>query len=61
MDATPLWVSLVADYFRTTGDRSLVAPLLDNVTAALGWMRECADHGGGFLRYFDESGTGLAN
>jgi len=61
VDATPLWVSLVADYFRTTGDRSLVAPLLDNVTAALGWMRECADHGGGFLRYFDESGPGLAN
>ena len=39
-----------------------VRELLPNLRAALAWMRDYGDaDGDGFLEYFDEAGTGLAN
>ncbi|GAA4895287.1 glycogen debranching N-terminal domain-containing protein [Tessaracoccus lubricantis] len=61
IDATPLWLML-AGRLMDLGRAADVADLLDNVIAALGWIRNHADpDGDGFLEYFDESGHGLAN
>ena len=62
VDATALWIILLHDTWRAgVGDEHVVA-LLDNLKAALGWLRDYACPGdSGFLRYFDESGHGLAN
>lgn len=59
IDATLLWILLLADVARTGAN---VNDLLPALGSALGWLREHADaDGDGFLEYFDESGTGLSN
>jgi glycogen debranching enzyme len=59
IDATPLWISLLADAWRWGHDPGEIASLLPQLEAALGWLaRETGD---GFLRYVDTSGHGLAN
>jgi len=62
VDATGLWIILLHDTWRTGVGDEQIAPLLGNLEAALGWLRDYACPGdSGFLRYFDESGRGLAN
>jgi glycogen debranching enzyme len=62
VDATPLWISLLHDAWRWGMPEREVAALLPNLRAALGWLAEHADpDGGGFVRYLDLSGRGLAN
>jgi glycogen debranching enzyme-like protein/mannosylglycerate hydrolase MGH1-like protein len=59
IDATPLWISLLADAWRWGHDPSEVGSLLPRLEAALGWL--AAETGDGFLRYVDTTGRGLAN
>lgn len=62
VDATPLWVSLLAEAWRWGADRREVAALLPTAERALGWMRDFGDaRGTGFLEYVDHLGTGLGN
>jgi glycogen debranching enzyme len=61
VDATPLWISLLRDAWRWGLPAAEVAPLLPALEAALGWLREAALDGAGFVRYADASGRGLAN
>jgi glycogen debranching enzyme len=62
VDATLLWISLLADAWRWGLDEQIVAGLMPNVRAALGWLDGYADpNGDGFIEYVDETGRGLAN
>jgi glycogen debranching enzyme len=62
VDATPLFVMLLAEYVRWTGDVDLARDLWPAVEAALAWM---ASHGSGpepgYLRYARRSARGLEN
>jgi glycogen debranching enzyme len=62
VDATPLWVCLLADAReRGLGDAE-TRELLPALRAALAWMRDFGDSDGdGLLEYVDESGRGLSN
>jgi len=62
VDATPLWITLLAEYHRTTGDLALVRELRTNLDAALSWMDTYGDRDGdGFLEYACRSEAGLVN
>ncbi|MDH3683395.1 MAG: trehalase family glycosidase [Acidimicrobiia bacterium] len=62
VDATPLFVMLVAEYLRWTDDRELVARLMPAVDAALEWIATYGDlDGDGFVEYQRLQGAGLAN
>jgi hypothetical protein len=58
VDATPLWVCLLADAAPRLPEDEVRA-LLPALRAALGWIVDSA--GEGFLDYVDESGRGLSN
>ncbi len=52
VDATPLWVILLDEYERWTGDRKLVRDLEYEARAALDWIVEYADlMGNGYISY----------
>ena len=62
VDATPLWVCLLADAARWGMPDQQVEDLLGPLEAALHWMVEHGDSDGdGFLEYVDTSGSGLTN
>jgi len=62
IDATPLFICLLAEYVRWTGDLTLFHKLRGNVERALGWIDDIADHDGdGFVDYESRSSKGLAN
>jgi len=62
VDATPLWICLLADAHRAGMPDSEVVALLPHLEAALEWMRDFGDSDGdGLLEYVDESGRGLSN
>lgn len=62
VDATPLWVCLLADARDAGLPEDDVRALLPALRAALGWMIEHGDaSGSGFIDYVDETGHGLAN
>ena len=62
VDATPLWVCLLADARDAGMPAAEVRELLPSLRAALGWMTEHGDaSGSGFIDYVDETGHGLAN
>jgi glycogen debranching enzyme len=51
-DATPLFVILLAEYHRWTGDSALVRELEPNARAALDWIAESGDRDGdGYVEY----------
>ena len=59
-DATPLFVMLVAAYWRRTGDDVTVARLWPHVERALRWMETDGDpDGDGFLDYRRQTSRGL--
>ena len=62
-DATPLYVVLLDEYERWTGDRKLVRDLEHNARAALNWIDEYADlMGNGYISYERRNeDTGLEN
>jgi glycogen debranching enzyme len=59
IDATPLFVSVIAECLTDETEQDVLA-LLPAVVAALGWMAESTALGGGFLRYESHDG-GLQN
>jgi glycogen debranching enzyme len=62
VDATPLFLCLLAEYVRWTGDLALFRKLEKNVERALHWLDTIADHDGdGFVDYVSRSDKGLAN
>lgn len=62
VDATGLWIILLHQAWRAGVGDEPIAPLLDHLERALAWLRDDACPGdSGFLRYFDASGSGLAN
>ncbi len=62
VDATPLWLILLGEYERWTGDRALVDLLWPNALAALRWIDDYADaDGDGFIEYQRRSPQGLVN
>jgi glycogen debranching enzyme len=62
VDATPLWLMLLDEYERWTGDVELVDRLWPNALAALAWMDEHGDiDGDGLIEYERHSRRGLLN
>jgi glycogen debranching enzyme len=62
VDATMLFVILLCQYVRWSGDLGLARELRAHVDAALSWMEGPADaDGDGYLDYQGEYGTGLVN
>lgn len=62
VDSTPLFLILMGEYLRWTGDYELFKKLLDNVRAALHWIDRYGDlQGEGFLEYSSQSAGGLSN
>ncbi len=62
IDATPLFLMLLASYFHWTGDRDLIIQLLPQVERALQWMTEYGDRDhDGFLEYWREAQEGITN
>jgi len=62
VDATPLWICLLADAREAGLHDDAVLPLLPHLEAALGWMRDFGDtDGDGLLEYVDATGRGLSN
>jgi len=62
IDATPLFVLLLGEYFRRTGDLATVRELWPNVEAALEWIDRYGDRDGdGFVEYYRQTQDGLVN
>ncbi len=62
VDATPLWLILLAATFDWTGDRGLVDRLWPNALAALDWIDRYGDRDGdGFVEYERQTDHGLLN
>ena len=62
VDATPLWLVLLGQTFRWTGDLALVRELWPNVLAALAWIDADGDiDGDGFVEYLRGDERGLFN
>jgi glycogen debranching enzyme len=62
VDATPLWLVLLHETWRWTGDAALVRSLLPHAERALAWIDRYGDaDGDGFVEYRRTSDRGLAN
>ncbi|EID43468.1 amylo-alpha-1,6-glucosidase [Parageobacillus thermoglucosidasius] len=62
VDATPLFLVLLAEYVKWTGDYDIVRQLETNIEAALQWIDQYGDRDGdGFVEYHQESSKGIAN
>jgi glycogen debranching enzyme len=61
-DATPLWLVLLDETYRWTGDLELVRSLWPNALAALDWIDRYGDRDGdGFVEYQRRTPAGLYN
>ncbi len=62
IDATPLWLILLHETWRWTGDTDLVRGLMPNAERALEWIARYGDQDGdGFVEYARTSAKGLVN
>jgi glycogen debranching enzyme len=62
VDATPLWLILLHETWRWTGDAELSRALLPHAERALAWIDEYGDlDGDGFVEYLSTSPKGLVN
>lgn len=62
IDATPLFLVLLADVCRVTGDVSIARELRENALRALEWMDSYGDRDGdGYIEYIKEAEWGLDN
>jgi glycogen debranching enzyme len=62
IDSTPLFLLLLGEYFRRTGDLETVRSLWPNAEAALAWIDRYGDRDGdGFVEYHRQTKEGLAN
>jgi glycogen debranching enzyme len=61
-DATQLWLILLSEHWRWTGDDEFVRSMRDNAYAALRWIDEYGDRDGdGYVEYATRSTQGLGN
>jgi glycogen debranching enzyme len=61
-DSTPLWLILLSEYWRWTGDEDTVRQLRPAATDALRWIDEYGDRDGdGYVEYQTRSPQGLGN
>ncbi|WP_069789704.1 glycogen debranching N-terminal domain-containing protein [Cyanobacterium sp. IPPAS B-1200] len=60
VDATPLWLILLADYFHRTGDRDILDKLWSNAIAAMNWIDDQSKKTG-YLTYLCRSSRGIQN
>jgi glycogen debranching enzyme len=62
IDSTPLFLVLVGEHARWTGDLSLFSQLRDNVEMALRWISDYGDFNrDGYVEYLGRSEKGLSN
>ncbi|MCZ0755454.1 amylo-alpha-1,6-glucosidase [Anoxybacillus sp. J5B_2022] len=62
IDATPLFLVLLTEYVKWTGDLELVRQLKNNIDDALMWIDQYGDRDGDlFVEYHQESAKGIAN
>ncbi|MBA2874280.1 amylo-alpha-1,6-glucosidase [Thermaerobacillus caldiproteolyticus] len=62
IDATPLFLVLLTEYVKWTGDNGIVCQLREHIDAALEWIDQYGDRDGdGFVEYHQESSKGIAN
>ena len=62
VDATPLFVMLAGMYYERTGDLQTIEAIWPNIEAALAWCDTYGDRDhDGFVEYFRETESGLAN
>lgn len=62
VDATPLFIILLHETYRWTGDRALLTELLPAAEAAMTWIDDYGDmDGDGFIEYEKRSPLGLVN
>ncbi|WP_078382801.1 amylo-alpha-1,6-glucosidase [Sutcliffiella halmapala] len=62
IDATPLFLVLLTEYVKWTGDLGIVKDLQSNINAALTWIDQYGDRDGDlFVEYHQESSKGIAN
>jgi glycogen debranching enzyme len=62
IDATPLWLILLSEYWRFTGDADTCKELWSNATRALEWIDAYGDlDGDGYVEYRTRSEQGLRN
>lgn len=62
IDATPLFLVLLTEYVKWTGDLELFKKLEANVKRALTWIDEYGDRDGDlFVEYYQEASKGIAN
>lgn len=62
VDATPLWIILLSETYRWTGDTDLVHELWDHLEGALLWLESYGDiDGDGFVEYESQSPKGIRN
>ncbi|WP_323373932.1 amylo-alpha-1,6-glucosidase [Plantactinospora alkalitolerans] len=61
-DTTQLWLIVLSEYWRWTGDEALLQDVRDNAYAALRWIDEYGDRDGdGYVEYATRSSEGLGN
>lgn len=62
VDATPLWIILLHETWRWTGNDGLVHELIPNLRRALSWIDDYGDRDGdGFVEYYCRAKDGLRN
>jgi glycogen debranching enzyme len=62
VDSTPLFVMLAGAYLERTNDLHTIQALWPNIDAALGWIENHGDRDhDGFVEYFRQTDSGLAN
>ena len=61
VDASPLFLILLAEYWKWTADEALARALWPTAERVLHWMQQAADAGGGYLTYARRSSRGLVN
>lgn len=62
IDSTPLYLILLADYLKWTGDFAFVKSLMETVGKGFDWIEEYGDRDGdGFVEYYQEASKGIAN
>jgi glycogen debranching enzyme len=62
VDATPLFIILLSEYFQWTGDQELLEEMRSPLSAALNWLIEYGDtDGDGLIEYHRKTDKGLLN
>jgi len=61
VDAPPLFLLLLAEYWKWTADLAFARDLWPTAEAVLAWMQQAADLHGGYLTYARRSPRGLVN